>query len=607
MQIDLRSLAKVLGGEVSGEQVLCPGPGHRPKDRSLSVKLANNPDGFVVHSHADDPWGRCKDHVKARIGATPFEAKAPEPPKANGSSKVVARYDYTDELGELLFQAVRLEPKGFKQRRPDGNGGWLNNLEGVRRVPYRLPELLEAIATEKPIFIAEGEKAVDALVQLGVTATCSPMGAGKWRDSYNEHFMGADVIILPDNDGVGRAHAEKVTTSLAGTAARVRTLALPKLPDGGDPFDWISAGGSAKMLWKLLEEPAEEAKPEGFNIVCLDDIESEPVVWIWEGYLARGKLTLLGGDPDLGKSLITVDAAARLSTEAHWPIGPRAPKGSTIFICSEDGLKDTVRPRCEAAGADLTKIFAYESTGLKDGKRKTFSLQDDLETLGTAIDRVGNCRFVVIDAITSYLGTKIDSHNTTDIRAVLEPIAHFAEKHGVAICGVTHPPKAAQGNALRSFAGSFAFVAAPRVALFVTKEPETDRRLLLPVKNNIGQKPPGRGYFIGTKIVSKGIIAPHVLWDDAPVDVTADQAVAANHAASKEGGALEEANELLTELLVNGPIPATEGEKAAKAHGISEITLKRARKNLGIEAGKGGFEEGWLWYPKGQKPPKGVK
>ena len=123
-------------------------------DRSLSVRPSPTaPDGFIVHSHAGDDALACKDYVRSKIGAAPFEAKG----KTNGS-KVSAVYDYVDESGELLFQVVRFDPKRFLQRQPDGKGGHIWNSSGVRRVPYHLPELIEAVACERPVFIAEGEE-----------------------------------------------------------------------------------------------------------------------------------------------------------------------------------------------------------------------------------------------------------------------------------------------------------------------------------------------------------------------------------------------------------------------------------------------------------------
>jgi hypothetical protein len=128
----------------------------------------------------------------------------------------------TDETSNPLFQVVRLNPKGFFQRCPDGNGDWDSSMKGVRCVLYRLTEVIKAVALGRTIFIAEGEKAVDALVKLGVTATCSPMGAGKWREEYSLNFANADVVILPDNDEPGERHCEAVAKSLAGIGARVR-------------------------------------------------------------------------------------------------------------------------------------------------------------------------------------------------------------------------------------------------------------------------------------------------------------------------------------------------------------------------------------------------
>jgi hypothetical protein len=333
---------------------------------------------------------------------------------------------------------------------------------------------------------------------------------------------------------------------------------------------------------------------ESFDLVRVDEVEAELVDWLWENRLARGKLTLLGSLPGLGKSQIAVDVAARMTRQAHWPNGPRAPVGCSIFICSEDDIGDTIRPRLEAAGADLTMVHVLLSTFTKDGKRKTFNLQNDLDVLARACARVGNVALVCFDALTSYMG-KIDNASTTDVRAVLEPVGDFAKELGVAVLGITHPPKAHQANALHSFTGSLAYVAAARFVFCVTEEVGTDRKLLLSAKNNLGPLPPGIGYTIGTQLVSNGIIAPHVIWDDAPVDMTANEALAAASAALKDGGAVERAKDFLRGLLASGPVDANEGEEAAKAHGISARTLDRARSALGVKANKDGYQGAWCW------------
>jgi hypothetical protein len=258
LAVDLYSMARALDGKVCGGQILCPGPGHSPKDHSLSVKFdPTAPDGFLVHSFTGDDPFRCKDFVRAKLGVEPFGPKA----SANSSlpavekiapvePKIVAVYDYTDENGELLYQVVRLEPKEFRQRRPDANGGWVYKLGNVRRVLYRLPKLLEAISNDRTVFIAEGEKDCDALLKLGVTATCNPMGAEKWSDAYSETLRGADVVIIPDRDKPGEKHLYLVASSLNGIASRVRVL---RLLIGKDCHDWIAAGGTAQQLWQLVD------------------------------------------------------------------------------------------------------------------------------------------------------------------------------------------------------------------------------------------------------------------------------------------------------------------------------------------------------------------
>jgi hypothetical protein len=175
--------------------------------------------------------------------------------KANGyahADPFIAIYDYTDEAGEILFQVCRKPDKQFPQRRPDGKGGWEWNTSGVRKVLYRLPELIEAIASDYRILIVEGEKDVENLRRINVAATCNPGGASKpgqqpkWRPEFSELLRDADIVIVPDNDEPGRAHADAIARMSAGIASRIRILDLAQhwqeCPKGGDVSDWLKAG-----------------------------------------------------------------------------------------------------------------------------------------------------------------------------------------------------------------------------------------------------------------------------------------------------------------------------------------------------------------------------
>src|SRR5207249_4181617 len=161
--------------------------------------------------------------------------------------KINATYDYVDDRGALLFQVVRFLPKNFKQRRPDGNGNWIWNLKDVRRVLYRLPVLLAADRIQT-IYIVEGEKDAQRLLDLGLVATTNPGGAGKWRPEFNEPLRGRHVVISPDNDDAGRAHAQTVASSLHQVAASIKILVLPDLSPKGDISDWLDAGGTVEAL-----------------------------------------------------------------------------------------------------------------------------------------------------------------------------------------------------------------------------------------------------------------------------------------------------------------------------------------------------------------------
>ena len=174
--------------------------------------------------------------------------------------RIVATYDYCDERGSLLFQVVRYAPKTFRQRRPDGNGGWSWRVKGIRQVPYRLRELLAG--QDAPVVVVEGEKDADRLANLGLVATCNAGGANKWPASFNQHFHSRTVYILPDNDAAGRTHAETVAAALHGVADSVRIVVLPDLPPGGDVSDWLDADGNTPEGLLALSEAAPVWQPD---------------------------------------------------------------------------------------------------------------------------------------------------------------------------------------------------------------------------------------------------------------------------------------------------------------------------------------------------------
>ena len=238
-------------------------PAHQDRRASLSVKEA--PDGkTLLHCFAG-----CS--LEAVLTALSLEKKDLFPRRKEvrtwGSVSGLPEkvYPYVDDTGKLLFEVCRFPGKRFAQRRPDGKGGFIWNLGDVGRVLYRLPEVLAGVREGKPVHLVEGEKDADSLSTLGLVATTNPGGAGKWQPEYGQALQGAKVIILPDNDEPGRAHAMKVAAHLFGAAAEVRILELPGLPPKGDVSDWFQAAGTREELERLAGE-VPPWQPEGKDL-----------------------------------------------------------------------------------------------------------------------------------------------------------------------------------------------------------------------------------------------------------------------------------------------------------------------------------------------------
>jgi hypothetical protein len=276
ISLDPHTVAKALGGEVHGNIVRAPGPGQKPTDRSLKVKVDPNlSDGFTVTDfYGSVDWRDGKDYVRERLGEPAWDDRNPKvdhvaimnaramgsdgprdfntaPPQREkrsyaGDTKpaepklgpIIETYDYTDLDGTLLYQVVRHQPKDFRQRRPDGNGGWMED-DGSRRVLYRWPDV--AKFPDVPVFICEGEKDADRLASFGYCTTT--VAAGDWKQiDYALAFKDREIFILADNDYPGRKRACATSLWLDGTEpASVRIVALPGLSPGGDVSDWLDA------------------------------------------------------------------------------------------------------------------------------------------------------------------------------------------------------------------------------------------------------------------------------------------------------------------------------------------------------------------------------
>jgi hypothetical protein len=351
------TLARALGGRRNGRGWVAWCPAHDDHTPSLSIDPADDGKPLVI-CRAGCEQSRVIAALKARglwqrVGS-------------NGDAhmktlRIVETYDYVDEAGLLLYQVVRLAPKSFRQRRPDGVGGWIWSLGDVRRVLYGLPDITEAVAHDHPIFIVEGEQDVESLRRLNCYATTNAGGAGKWRDDYADHLRGADVVVVPDNDDVGRQHMFQIATSLAGIAAHVRRLDLPGLPPKGDVSDWMAAGGTAEELWQLVEvapdwdschvadnkaQKALQAELRGpawkrdiFTAEALQKERFEPLEWLVQDVFPAVGVTLLCSRPKFGKSWLTYDLCIGCTADRYVLGNIKPTQGDVLYLALEDSKR----------------------------------------------------------------------------------------------------------------------------------------------------------------------------------------------------------------------------------------------------------------------------
>lgn len=218
-----------------------PCPIHGGKDDNFAVEAATG----QWYCHSQCGRGGSLIDLEMELSGTDFQHAIAELDRIVGristNPRIVATYDYQDAEGALLFQVVRYDPKDFRQRRPDGRGGWLWKTKGVRQVLYHLPQLKDA----DNVLVVEGEKDVQSLERLGFTATCNPGGAGKWRPGFSKCLKGKRIVILPDNDLPGQEHARQVADGVLPYAREVRIVTVST---GKDATDWINGGATREVI-----------------------------------------------------------------------------------------------------------------------------------------------------------------------------------------------------------------------------------------------------------------------------------------------------------------------------------------------------------------------
>jgi AAA domain len=331
------------------------------------------------------------------------------------------------------------------------------------------------------------------------------------------------------------------------------------------------------------------------------DIEPERVDFLWPGRLAAGKITVLDGDPGLGKSTLALEIAARVSCGDALPGGPSlAPRG-VVVLSAEDGAADTIAPRLRAANADLGLVFVMSGIRAVDGVEDPVTLPGDLPAIECAIVE-HNAALLIIDPLVAFLGGETNASRDQDVRRALAPLAAMLERTGCAAILIRHLNKMQSSSALYRGGGSIGIIGAARFGLLVARDPDDDEaRVIAPVKCNIGPHPPALRFRLESV---SGTDVARVVWDDAPVSIDAAGLLAVATGDQEERSALEEASDWLRELLELGPKPAAEVLRDARRDGIAEKTLRRARSRLGVKSSREGFGPGSrvMWFLPDRPP-----
>ncbi|MGV9227599.1 AAA family ATPase [Streptomyces albogriseolus] len=595
------------GSKGRGNSWQCPA--HDDRAPSLSIGHRKDRKGVVLNCHR----GCEAEDVVQALGLTMADL-FDEPMEKRERPQIVAEYPYCDERGEILYVVRRIEPgyngerKTFRQYKPDGTP----SVKGVRRVLYRLPEVLAQAHAGLPVIVVEGEKDADNLAALGTVATCNVGGAGKWSDDYTRHLRGAsEVVVIADRDEPGRKHAQAVAESVKSAGIPVRVLEPAR---GKDVSDHLAAGlGYDDLVPFEQAAPVIPAQAEPVDVATAtrrlvltpaSRIKIRPVRWLWDttpegepptshGRLPLNSLSIAAGGPGLGKSQFAAWMAAQI-TNGTLPGELHGTPRSVIYAATEDSWSMTIAPRLIAAGADLDRVFRVD---VMDDERlhARLSLPVDTSLIGKAAQEY-DVALLIADPLLSMIDATINDYRATEIRSALEPLVAAADRYNFSVLGLAHFTKAGGTDPLSRVAGSGAFGQLIRALIAFAKqegEDGTDEYVMSLEKNNLGRLGlPSHSYTMmradietpeGTSHTSRFVLGPESLTSVREVM----RAETTGESSSSMGEAVEWLQGYLTDA--GGSAIGREVKKVARGEGFSDSTIDRARKKLRIKSKQEGF------------------
>lgn len=346
--------------------------------------------------------------------------------------------------------------------------------------------------------------------------------------------------------------------------------------------------------------PLNKSAPNGragrhaTGVVQLSKVTARPVRWLWPGRIPADKLTIVDGDPGTGKSTVTLDWAARITTGRPWPDGEDCPRGNVLLMTAEDGIEDTVLPRLEVAGGnpDRVRVLSYVET---DQGRRPPAFPGDVPEVTDAI-RQARARLLIVDVLAAYWDATVNTHRDTEVRRALSRLSDMATAADCAVVCLRHLNKADGKNALYRGGGSIGITGHARavhLAALDPDDPRHERRILAPVKCNLAKLPPPLAYSLASY---PGHDMPRVIWLGEDTHTAAALLDAPPDPDDRDDQ--DEAVEWLLDYLRHAKdrrAPYAEILAAARKHSIAERTLKRARRRAGIPYMRTGWQAGTVW------------
>jgi len=488
----------------------------------------------------------------------------------------------------------------------------------------------EIHGSQPEILIAEGYATAATVFEAMNLPTVVSFNAGNIphvAKIFHKKYPTAKILIVTDDDkrktNAGERYAKKALSSINGEyvipdfdVLKINQDELEnlKLTDFNDLFltllekNFTKEQSLNEIKRQLInnrkrinvhqnqQSSNQQKKPAGILYEALSNIESRPIKWLWKGKFARGKYGVIAGHPGVGKSQLTANIAALVTTGGMWPDKTISERGSVIFLSAEDDAADTIRPRLEAAGANLNNVYFVKSVNdnihITTNKNRLFNLDTDLEKLGLMIDEINykepekNVSLIIIDPLTAYLG-RTNSNNNAEVRGLLARVSELAEKYDIALLGVSHFTKGGNDTqALLRVCGSLAFVAAARFAFLVAKDNDDEyKRVFIPLKNNLAKDTGGHVFTIEPINFNNGIETSRIKWSSESITKSADEILGGQYD-SGEKSALDEAIDFLRDLLAKGPVYQKDVKEAADKAGIAGKTLYRAKEKLKIISDK---------------------